>query len=288
MIRKKNIWLVAAAALTVGLVGCNDSSGSGGSAGSGGSGGSAGSGGGGGEGGEGGSGGMPEGAQVTVAHFAPEIPTAEDTNVDILVDGTAAIEDLEYGESTGRVMLDAGTYTFGVAVAGETDPVIELPPTTLEDGDDITVVAYRTNEDPFVNVFVFSNSTEDLESGFGRVNVAHGANDSALDPVTITTSNAAGDADCAALIPDFAFGTQVPEPGGEPLDVEADALNVGFDVTDDDNDCPDVGPVEVPVTDNVVSIVVAVDEDTEDGSLDPELWAIVDASDEPLPLINSN
>jgi hypothetical protein len=36
----------------------------------------------------------------------------------------------------------------------------------------------------------------------------------------------------------------------------------------------------------VVSILVAVDEDTTDESLAPQVWAIVDASDTPVALIN--
>jgi len=49
-----------------------------------------------------------------------------------------------------------------------------------------------------------------------------------------------------------------------------------------------VGPVPVPVTADVVSILVAVDENTsnEADQLGPELWAIVDASTTPIRLIN--
>ena len=91
---------------------------------------------------------------------------------------------------------------------------------------DLVVVAYRTNAELPVNVFVFDNSTEGLEAGSGHVFVAHGANDPALD---------------------LGEGT----------------YKLGFDVTlDDENACADVGPVDVPVTPDVVSILVAVDENT--------------------------
>ena len=208
------------------------------------------------------------------------MPAAGDTAVDILVNGATAIEGLSYGESTGRVPLDPGSYTFGVAVAGSTEAVIELS-AMLNDGDDLTVVAYRTNEAPFVDVFVFSNSTEGLEAEQGRVFVGHGANDSLLDPVDVIVTD---EGSCPSpLLEQFEFGTTAPVSGN--LDLPAGSVNIGFDL--DPGDCTaEAGPIEVPVTADVVSILVAVDEDTADESLAPQLWAIVDASDSPVALIN--
>ena len=40
------------------------------------------------------------------------------------------------------------------------------------------------------------------------------------------------------------------------------------------------------MTPGVTSILVAVDENTTDGELAPQLWAIIDASDEPVALIS--
>lgn len=249
MNNRKTVWLGLAAAMAFGLIGCSDSN----------------------SGGTGGTGGMEPGtAMVTVVHLAPEVPSAEDTGVDILIDGMTAIEDLTYGESTGRVELDAGTYEFGVAAADSTSPVISFN-ATLADGDDVTVVAYRSPQS-VVDVFVFSNSTLGLASGEGRVSVGHGADDSLLNPVNVVVVDGE---DCSELIPDFEFGTIAPD--GEVLDLPAADYGIGFDITDDCT--PEAGPVTVGVTADVVSILVAVDEDTTDMSLDPELWAIVPSTD---------
>jgi hypothetical protein len=73
------------------------------------------------------------------------------------------------------------------------------------------------------------------------------------------------------------------------LDLPEGTYQIGFDLTPDDmNDCADFGPVGVPVTPEVVSILVAVDENTsnEEGELAPELWGIVDA-DTVVRLINA-
>lgn len=255
MMNRKNFWLGMAAALAFGLVGCGDSSSGSGSGGSGGG----------------------EGVLVTAVHLAPEVPSPDSTAVSIFIDGVQVPGTLSYGETTGRVKIEAGTYDVGIGLPGADGPLLALMDVELNDGDDITIVAYRTNEDPPVDVFVFNNSTEGLAANTGRVFVAHGANDPALNPVNIATSNAEGDTDCMTLIGNFQFEDTFP-PQGEPnLDLPASTLNIGFDV--DGDECPEVGPVAVLVTDGVVSILVAVDEDTsnEPDALDPELWGIVDA-----------
>ncbi len=270
------IQMIFGLGLLAAAVGCSDSSGT--PAGTGGTGG----------GGSGGTGGAMTGtATVTAAHLAPEVPTAEDTEVAIFVDGENAGVTISYGESTGRIMLDAGTYDIGIGLAEGTEPLLELMDVELMDGDDLTVVAYRTNEALPVDVFVFNNSTDGLASGSGRVFVGHGANDPALDPVNISTSNETGDADCMTLIPGFEFGTTFPADG--VADLPSGSVNIGFDVTDDEDACPQVGPVPVPVTADVVSILVAVDENTSNDAeqLAPELWALVEPFDTPLRLINT-
>jgi hypothetical protein len=237
-------------------------------------------------GGAGGAGGAPPTtANVTAVHLAPEVPTAEDTTVSIFVNGEEAGITIVYGQSTGKVELPAGTYDIGIGLPGGDAPLLALPGVELADGDDIVVVAYRTNDELPVNVFVFVNSTDGLAAGSGRVVVGHGANDPALDPVNISTGSADTE-DCATLIPEFAFGTTFPETGGDNLDVPAATYRLGFDVAEDE--CPEVGPVDVPVTEGVVSILVAVDEDTTDatdgGGLNPELWAIIPDAEDPQPI----
>jgi len=178
----------------------------------------------------------------------------------------------------------AGTYDIGIGFPGDDAPLLQLDDVALADGDDLVVVAYRTNGELPVNVFVFANNTEGLASGEGRVFVGHGANDSALDPVDISLGE---EPDCSTLIPGFVFGTTAPADG---LDLAEGTYQIGFDLTPDDmNDCADFGPVGVPVTRNVVSILIAVDEDTTDTSedmnaLNPELWAIIPDAEDPQPI----
>ena len=272
----KNFWLGIVAAVALAAVGCGDdssSSGSGGTAGSG---------------GMGGSGGMPMGmANVTAVHLAPEVPSAESTAVALFVNGAEATDlgTLEYSQSTGKIALPTGTYDIGIGLPGGESPLLQLDGVELSDGADLVVVAYRTNAELPVDVFVFVNSTDGLESGSGRVFVGHGANDSALDPVDVSLGETP---DCSTLIPGFMFETTAPAEG--VLDLPEGTYQIGFDLTpDDENDCADFGPVGVPVTPDVVSILIAVDENTTDTSedaeaLNPELWAIIPDAADPQPM----
>jgi len=239
-------------------------------------------------GGSGGSGGMPmETANVTAVHLAPEVPSAESTAVALFVNGEeqTALGTLSYSQSTGKIPLPVGTYDVGIGLPGGDAPLLQLDDVVLSDGDDIVVVAYRTNNELPVDVFVFVNSTEDLEAGQGRVFVGHGANDSALNPVDVSLGE---EPDCSTLLPEFTFQTIAPAEG--VLDLPEGTYQIGFDLTpEDDDDCADFGPVAVPVTPDVVSILIAVDEDTTDTAddamaLNPELWAIIPDAEDPQPI----
>jgi hypothetical protein len=262
---RKTFWMGIVAAVALAASGCGDSND-----------------------GQGGTGGMPMGmGNVTAVHLAPEVPSADSTAVALFVNGEEATDlgTLEYSQSTGKIELPAGTYDIGIGLPGGDAPLLELEGVEIMDGTDLVVVAYRTNEELPVDVFVFVNSTADLDSGQGRVFVGHGANDSALDPVDISVGE---DPACDTLIPGFAFATTAPAEG--VLDLDEGTYPIGFDLTpDDENDCADFGPVDVPVTPGVVSILVAVDEDTTDTSenaeaLNPELWAIIPDAEDPQPI----
>ena len=268
MKNNKHFWLGVVAAAALASAGCGDDD-NGGTAGAG---------------GNGGMGGMPTPTgNVTAVHLAPEVPSAEDTSVALFVDGAEATDlgTLEYSQSTGKIALPVGTYDIGIGVPGGDSPLLSLDGVEISEGTDLVVVAYRTNAQLPVDVFVFVNSTEGLEAGSGLVFVGHGANDPALDPVDISLG---ADPECSTLIPGFVFGTTAPEDG---LPLPEGSYQIGFDLTpEDENDCADFGPVPVPVSPDVVSILIAVDENTSNDAdqLNPELWAIVPDAADPQPI----
>jgi len=217
MIAKKAMGMIVASVLAVGLVGC----------------------------GEDGKPAPTPMAMVRETHLAPEIPTAEDTGVGILVNAEAAgIENLQFGNSTGYVELPAGDYMFGIASTGSTTTVLDVP-ATLPAGGIFTVVAYRdAMADVPVNVLLFDDSPAGLESGSGRVLVGHGADDTLLNPGTIVNTD-----DDTVIVEDLAFGAIAG-----PLDLPAGSVNIGFDVTGDG--MSETPPLQAPITADVVTTLI--------------------------------
>ena len=143
------------AALALGVVGCGDDSGT--------TGGTAGT---------GGTGGTPTNmAMVRAAHLAPGVPSADDTAVDILVNGMPSGITLEFGESSGFAELPPGDYTFGIAAAGSTDSVLDIGPVTLLAGDILNAIAYRDETSTAaVPVSAFAiNGVNDAPAGQGTL-----------------------------------------------------------------------------------------------------------------------
>jgi len=271
MMNRKKIMMSVVAALALGLVGCgdddNNAGGSGGTAGSGGS---------------GGTGGTPtEMAMVRAAHLAPGVPSADDTAVDILVNGEPSGITLEFGESSGFAELPPGEYTFGIAAAGSTDSVLDIGPVTLDAGDVLNAVAYRDEaSDAPVPVAAFAiPGVNTAPAGSGTVYVAHGADDAALNPVDVidTVPGACPD----PVLDDFAFGAVT-----EALPIPATTLNIGFSLNSTEDCSVDAGPLAAPVTADEVTILVAVDTDPTE-ELAPALYALLADTDGDIPTLGA-
>lgn len=110
-------------------------------------------------------------ARVRVAHLAPDIPTADNTAIDVFIDGERSpIRDLAFGNSTGFIELTAGEHLFGIAPANE-DPIFSFT-AQLTHGQAATLVAIRTVsnrglQDPLDVVFL-DGSLVGLQEGNGR------------------------------------------------------------------------------------------------------------------------
>lgn len=222
----------------------------------------------------------PDFAEVRIAHLAPDVPSEGDTAVDILINGNTAIEGVTFETATPFVSLPVGDYNFGIATPGSTDPVFDAD-VTLTDGQVLTVVAIRstvqTGGDSLVTVLTFDGSTDGLPTGSGRVIVGHGADDSLLDPVNVLNTGACP----PPLLPNFAFGTV-----SDSLDLDIAGVNIAFNLTGSAECAVDAGPLAAPITDDVVSILVAVDRDVDDSSLDPAVYALIGEASGNIPTLS--
>jgi hypothetical protein len=255
MTKNRHFWLGIVAAAALAATGCGDDDSS-----TGGSGGSAGSG------GSGGSGGAGEMAMVRVAHLATELPTAENTAVDVTVNGDVAIEELTFAQSTPFIPLEPGEYTFGVNVAGTDTNVFSIT-TTLPADSITTVVAISsvntdTDDEDTLNVLVFNGDLGDLEGENGRVLVGHGFDNSdfaTVDVILPETCEAEG-----ALVEDLEFATV-----RDVADLPAQDYVVGIAAPDSCE--PAVGPLTAPVAADVATLLVAAADEM--GM--PQVYAIV-------------
>jgi len=250
MKNNKKFWLGFVAAAALAAVGCGDDE-NGGAAGSG---------------GMGGSGGAGEMATVRVAHLGTDLPTAEDTAVDITVDGAVAIEGLTFAQSTGFVSLTAGEHTFGVNVAGTDTEVFSIT-TTLPADSISTIVAIasvnvETDAQNPLNVLLFNGDLTDLPLGSGRVLVGHGFDAAAFEIVDVILP-AACEAD-GALVADLEFATV-----RDVADLPADDYVIALAVPDSCE--PAVGPLTAPVTADVATLLIAA----ADASGTPQVYAII-------------
>jgi hypothetical protein len=120
------------------------------------------------------------GAEIVVVHGVPGL------KVDVLVNGAAAISNFEFG-SVVKTALPAGDYTFAVAAAGTTTPILSTS-ASLGAGISATIAAYLdANGAPQLAVFLNENAASGIQpfhlAQFGAVDILSGTT-KVLGPVT--------------------------------------------------------------------------------------------------------
>ena len=155
-------------------------------------------------------------AEIVVVHGVPGL------EVDVLVDGTAAITGFEFGDVV-KTSLPAGDYTFAVAATGTTDAVLTLE-ASLGAGLSATIAAFLdTNGDPQLRAFV-------NENGASGIQPFHLANFGAVDILSGTTAVLEGVTNGQTARIDVAGGTTVSAVGIGAAGAGTAAIELG-DVT---------------------------------------------------------
>jgi hypothetical protein len=239
--------------LVVGLAsfGCNFSSG--------GDLGDGGSTGGGGSGGAGGAGGADP-AMLRVAHLAPEVPRSGATEVDFTIVDQGSFNSIGFGRVSRYGALSSGVYFLAVTEPGGGPPLATLMP-DLEAGVRYTVVAYR--DSGAMSLMLFEERTDGLGIERGLVLAAHAADDSSWGALHLI--NAGTDEVLAA---DLAFGIV-----SDPIDLVAGEYELGFAVASPPP-AIDRGPFRASVEAAQSLILVVVDADTADESVDPSVYIL--------------
>ena len=170
---------------------------------------------------------------VQILHASPDAPA-----VDILVDGAAALSDVDFRQSSGWLELDAGTYSVEVQgiLPGGNATVIG-PADLAFDADTInTVVAL--NDVQNIEPLVLTQPATPVSAGAARVWVLHAARnvqDLVQGPVDVYVT--APNADLAAEAPlgSFNFKETLPADGPAELPAGEYQIRVGVGTPGDAN-----------------------------------------------------
>ncbi len=175
-------------------------------------------------------------AEVVVVHGVPGL------DVDVLVNGEAAIEDFSFADDPVVTQLDAGRYTLAVAAPGSTEAILELD-ANLTAGSSVTVAAYLdTNGDPQLRAFANETGATGIQpfhlANFGAVDILAG--DTAVLEGVTNGQTARIDLDGGTTVDDVGIGaagsgTAAIELGNVtvPADTLVLAYAIGPDAGDD-------------------------------------------------------
>jgi hypothetical protein len=144
---------------------------------------------------------------LRVAHASPDAP-----NVDVYIDGEAAIEDLGFGEVSPYAALDPGTYQVQVTAAGDEETVVFDEQIELDAGVTQTAVAFGEaagGPDTGFRIELLDDDLTDPGEGMSRLRLFHAVPDAGtVDIVVVDGPEGEGDGGNES--------TDVPSEG-EPL-----------------------------------------------------------------------
>ena len=140
----------------------------------------------------------PATSEVRVIHASPDAPA-----VNVSLNGTVAIPDLDYGESSGYATVDAGDYDIVVEgiIPGGNAEVINIPGFTL--GQNLRTTVLAVNDVATIEAIVVDESTAVPSGNEVSVAVVHAA--PAAPPVDIFVTDPAADITGATPTATLAF-----------------------------------------------------------------------------------
>jgi len=123
-----------------------------------------------------------ETARVRAAHMSPDAP-----NVDIYVDGNAALEDVPFRAVSDYLEVPAGPHQFTITEAGNQDNAVFDQEVTLE-AEDYTLVAAGelTSEDTDFQVLPLLDDNSDPGGNQARLRAVHVSPDAGAVDVTVS------------------------------------------------------------------------------------------------------
>jgi hypothetical protein len=153
----------------------------------------------------------PAKAAYRVLHASPDAPL-----VNVLVDGAAVLEDVDYKTGSGFTQVTRGSYDIAVEaiIPGGNAVVIDLPDTALAAGTDYSILAVGKVADATLEPLIIARDRERVSGGQVRAQVVHAAPDAPQVDVYVTEPGAS--LGSATPLGSFSFGQTLG-----PVDVPA-------------------------------------------------------------------
>ncbi len=143
--------------------------------------------------------------QLRVIHAAPDAP-----KVNVLLDGEAALTEVDYKGGSGFIDLDRGTYDItvdGITPGGEVT-VISAPGTSLAADTEYSVLAIgKLASGGSLSPLVLANVSTPVPAGQARAQVVHAAPDA--PPVSVYVTAPGADLAAATALGTFSFGNEL-------------------------------------------------------------------------------
>ena len=165
---------------------------------------------------------MAASARVRASHMSPNAP-----NVDVYVDGDVVLEDVPFGDISGYLELDAGTYTVEITPAGDSETTVFDGDVSVEAETDYTVAAIGEvgdDVDQSFEALVLEDDNSDPGGDTARVRAVHASPDAPAVDIT---------ADGDVLFDGIEFGNSdsIEVPAGDyTLEVRGDTEENDGDV----------------------------------------------------------
>lgn len=140
----------------------------------------------------------PETFDVQILHASPDAPA-----VDVLVNGTAVLENVDYKVGSGRLELDEGTYTIAVEGILPGGNAAVIGPVDLPFDPDTIYSVVAVNDVANIEPVIIAQPRTPVSAGSARLNVLHAAAAAPQVDVYVTTPGA--DLAGSAPVGTFAF-----------------------------------------------------------------------------------
>lgn len=200
---------------------------------------------------------------LRVVHLAVGVPGIDEPRLDFTVVDEGSFNGIAFGRASQPAILSAGEHRLNVTYPGGGQLLATLA-WELEVDARYTAVAYRdSSQASSTGLILFEDGSDGRPVDRGRVLFGHGADDSTWSTMAVVDSDAN-----QVLATGLVLGSRT-----EPIDLPAGPHDLGFSVSSPPP-AIDQGPFRIDVTIDETLLLIMVDGDIVDGSVDLAVYVL--------------